>query len=178
MLEQATRNSKLFQEGKWDRGHCFSNETRDFLKHHMEQQGFTRDSMTFHTLGPVHFTHFWPRRVGWNEVYKWSLAEFLVLYVWTSSTWVNILANNSGDISLLNFYMNKPMAYMYNDFKGMIFNSEYNVTVFVRGVTPAIKRTALFCIFYQVVEMDIVGFTPNMDTVIKIRQYQWVVQWK
>ena len=26
--------------------------------------------------------------------------------------------------------------------------------------------------------MGIVGFTPNMDTVIKIRQYQRVVQWK
>ena len=149
MFEQATRHSKLFQEGKSDRGHCFSNETRDFLKHPMEQQGFTRVSMKFHTWGPVYFTHFWPRRVGWNEVYKWLLAEFLVLYVWTSSTWVNILANNSGNISLINLYMNKPMAYMYNDFKGMIFNSEYNVTVFVRGVTPAIKRTALFCIFIK-----------------------------
>ena len=56
-----------------------------------------------------------------------------MLYEWTSSKCVNLLANNSGNISLLNLYMNKPMAYMYNDFKGMIFNSEHNGSVFVRG---------------------------------------------
>ena len=63
---------------------------------------------------------------------------------------MNIFANNSGNISLLNLDMNKPMAYMYNDFEGMIFNSEYNGSVFVRGgVGPAIKQTALFCIFIK-----------------------------
>ena len=40
--------------------------------------------------------------------------------------------------------MNKPMAYVYNDFKVMISNAECYGLVFVRGVTPAIKRTALF----------------------------------
>ena len=44
---------------------------------------------------------------------------------------MNIFANNSGNISLLNLYMNKPMAYMYNDFKGMVFIAEYNGTVCV-----------------------------------------------
>ena len=62
---------------------------------------------------------------------------------------MNIFANSSGNISLLNLYINKPMSYMYNDFKGMIFNAEYDGSVFVRGVMPAIKRTALFCIFIK-----------------------------
>ena len=144
----------------------------------MEQQGFTCHSMKFYTWGPVYITHFWLRRVGWNEVYKWLLAEFLVLYVWTSSTWVNIFANNSGNISLLNLYINKPMPYIYNDFKGMIFNVEFNGTVFVWGATPAIKLSALFCIFIKWLRWVLLALPRNMYTVIKIRQCQWVVQWK
>ena len=49
MCEQVARHSKLFQEGKSERGHFFSNETKDLLKHPMEQQGFIRGCMKFHT---------------------------------------------------------------------------------------------------------------------------------
>ena len=149
LYKEATGHWKLFQEVKSDNEHSFSNETRDFLKQPMEQWEFIFDSTRFHNWGPVYFTHFCPRRVGWNDVYKWLLAVFLVLYEWTSSTWKNIFANGSGNISLLNLYMNEPMAYIYNDFKGMIFSAEYNGSVFVRGVTPRTKWTALFCIFIK-----------------------------
>ena len=58
MCKQATWHSKLFQEAKSDREHCFSNQARGFLKHPLEQHGFTRHSMKFHTLGHVYFKHF------------------------------------------------------------------------------------------------------------------------
>ena len=51
---KATGHSKLFQEGNSDREHCFSHETRDFLKQPMYQQGFTLDSMKFDTWGHVY----------------------------------------------------------------------------------------------------------------------------
>ena len=40
-----------------------------------------------------------------KKVQKWSFADFLVLHMWISSTWVNIFANKSGHISLQNLYM-------------------------------------------------------------------------
>ena len=125
------------------------------------------------------YTHFLPRRVGWNEVYKWLLVKFLVLYVWASSTWVNIFGNKSGNISLLNLYINRPMAYMYNDFEGMVFNAEYNGSVFVRGVTPAVERTGPpFFASLSICWDGYCKLSPNTDAVIEIKQYQWVVQWK
>ena len=60
LCEQATGHGKLIQEAKSDKEHCFSNETRVYLKQSMGQQGFTQDNMKFYTWGPVYFTHFWP----------------------------------------------------------------------------------------------------------------------
>ena len=62
---------------------------------------------------------------------------------------MNLFENYSVNISLLNLYMNRLMAYVYMEFQGMICNAEYSGSVFVTGVTPAIKRTALFCIFIK-----------------------------
>ena len=40
-----------------------------------------------------------------------------------------------------------------------------DVHVFLRGVTPAVNRAALFVIFYHMVKLGIVNISPNMDTV-------------
>ena len=93
--------------------------------------------MEFNTWRLAYIIHFCPGRVWRNWENRWLLANFLVLSMSTSSTWVNILAHIAGNIPLLTVYMNSSMTYMYNYFEKMMFNAEYDWSVSVRGGTLA-----------------------------------------